>query len=256
MVPCYAPAAFVPVRGEGSRVWDQDGPDVHRLRQRRRGHRARPLPPGDGARARRSRRRKLWHVSNWFTNEPALRLAQRLIDAHLRRARVLLQLGRRGERGGAQARAPLRARPLRRAEDSASSRRSTRSTAARCSRSRPAGRRSTRPASAPIPSRHHAHAVQRRRRARSRVRGARRRDLRGDPRADAGRRRHDARHARVPAGRAAAVRRARRAADPRRDPERHGPHRRALLVHAEGHRAGHPDERQGPGRRLSRSARC
>ena len=25
--------------------------------------------------------RKLWHVSNWFTNEPALRLAKRLIDA-------------------------------------------------------------------------------------------------------------------------------------------------------------------------------
>ena len=24
---------------------------------------------------------KLWHVSNWFTNEPALRLAKRLIDA-------------------------------------------------------------------------------------------------------------------------------------------------------------------------------
>ncbi|MCC6868692.1 MAG: aminotransferase class III-fold pyridoxal phosphate-dependent enzyme, partial [Burkholderiales bacterium] len=25
MVPIYAPAPFVPVRGEGSRVWDQDG---------------------------------------------------------------------------------------------------------------------------------------------------------------------------------------------------------------------------------------
>ena len=25
MVPNYAPAAFVPVRGEGSRVWDQEG---------------------------------------------------------------------------------------------------------------------------------------------------------------------------------------------------------------------------------------
>ena len=24
---------------------------------------------------------RLWHVSNWFTNEPALRLAKRLIDA-------------------------------------------------------------------------------------------------------------------------------------------------------------------------------
>ena len=44
--------------------------------------------------------------------------------------------------------------------------------------------------------------------------------------------------------------RARRAADPRRDPERHGPHRRAVLVHAERHRAGHPHQRQGPRRRL------
>ena len=25
MVPCFAPAPFVPVRGEGSRVWDQEG---------------------------------------------------------------------------------------------------------------------------------------------------------------------------------------------------------------------------------------
>ena len=25
MVRCYAPASFIPVRGEGSRVWDQDG---------------------------------------------------------------------------------------------------------------------------------------------------------------------------------------------------------------------------------------
>src|ERR1700751_3007136 len=25
MVPCFAPAPFIPVRGEGSRVWDQQG---------------------------------------------------------------------------------------------------------------------------------------------------------------------------------------------------------------------------------------
>ena len=25
MVPCFAPAQFIPVRGEGSRMWDQDG---------------------------------------------------------------------------------------------------------------------------------------------------------------------------------------------------------------------------------------
>ena len=31
-------------------------------------------------RALEEQARKLWHVSNWFTNEPALRLAQRLVD--------------------------------------------------------------------------------------------------------------------------------------------------------------------------------
>ena len=30
MVPCYAPAPFVPVRGEGSRIWDQNGKLVAR----------------------------------------------------------------------------------------------------------------------------------------------------------------------------------------------------------------------------------
>ena len=28
MVPSYAPAAFVPVRGAGSRVWDQSGREL------------------------------------------------------------------------------------------------------------------------------------------------------------------------------------------------------------------------------------
>ena len=28
MVPNYAPAAFIPVRGEGSRVWDQSGREL------------------------------------------------------------------------------------------------------------------------------------------------------------------------------------------------------------------------------------
>ncbi|MEG2393363.1 MAG: bifunctional succinylornithine transaminase/acetylornithine transaminase, partial [Pseudomonas sp.] len=28
MVPNYAPAAFIPVRGEGSRVWDQAGREL------------------------------------------------------------------------------------------------------------------------------------------------------------------------------------------------------------------------------------
>jgi acetylornithine/N-succinyldiaminopimelate aminotransferase len=79
MVPCFAPAPFIPVRGEGSRIWDQagrmyidfaSGVAVTAL-----GH-AHPAM----VRALEEQARKIWHVSNWFTNEPALRLAQRLVD--------------------------------------------------------------------------------------------------------------------------------------------------------------------------------
>ena len=79
MVPCYAPAAFVPVRGEGSRVWDQQGKmyidfaagvAVTAL-----GH-CHPAM----VKAVTEQARTLWHVSNWLTNEPALRLAKKLID--------------------------------------------------------------------------------------------------------------------------------------------------------------------------------
>jgi succinylornithine transaminase family protein len=80
MVPCYSPAPFIPVRGEGSRVWDQNGKlyidfaggvAVTAL-----GH-CHPAM----VRALEEQARRLWHVSNWFTNEPALRLAQRLVDS-------------------------------------------------------------------------------------------------------------------------------------------------------------------------------
>src|SRR5512135_3901485 len=80
MVPCFAPAQFVPVRGQGSRVWDQagrmyidfaSGVAVTAL-----GH-CHPAM----VRAIEAQAKTLWHVSNWFTNEPALRLAQRLVDA-------------------------------------------------------------------------------------------------------------------------------------------------------------------------------
>jgi len=80
MVPCYAPAAFVPVRGEGSRVWDQQGrmyiDFASGVAVTSLGH----CHPAI-VRALEQQARTLWHVSNWFTNEPALRLAQRLVDA-------------------------------------------------------------------------------------------------------------------------------------------------------------------------------
>ena len=80
MVPCYAPAQFVPVRGAGSRVWDQQGKmyidfaggvAVTSL-----GH----CHPAI-VKALTEQAHTLWHVSNWMTNEPALRLAKRLVDA-------------------------------------------------------------------------------------------------------------------------------------------------------------------------------
>ena len=80
MVPCYAPAQFVPVRGEGSRVWDRQGrmyiDFASGVAVTALGH-CHPAM----IRALEEQARTLWHVSNWFTNEPALRLAQRLVDA-------------------------------------------------------------------------------------------------------------------------------------------------------------------------------
>ena len=80
MVPCYAPATFIPVRGEGSRIWDQDGrmyiDFASGVAVTALGHCHPAMVKAIEAQAR-----TLWHVSNWFTNEPALRLAQRLVDA-------------------------------------------------------------------------------------------------------------------------------------------------------------------------------
>ncbi len=80
MVPCYAPAQFVPVRGEGSRVWDQQGrmyvDFASGVAVTSLGH-CHPAM----IRALETQARQLWHMSNWFTNEPALRLARRLVDA-------------------------------------------------------------------------------------------------------------------------------------------------------------------------------
>ncbi len=80
MVPCYAPAPFIPVRGEGSRVWDQTGrmyiDFASGVAVTALGH----CHPALVA-ALKEQGGKLWHASNWLTNEPALRLAKRLIDA-------------------------------------------------------------------------------------------------------------------------------------------------------------------------------
>ena len=79
ILPVYSPASFIPVKGKGSRVWDQNGEEyidfaggiaVNAL-----GHCHPEL-----INALQQQSEKLWHVSNVFTNEPSLRLAQKIID--------------------------------------------------------------------------------------------------------------------------------------------------------------------------------
>ncbi len=80
MVPVYAPASFIPVRGDGSWLWDQEGKDyvdfaggiaVNAL-----GH-AHP----EIKKTLVEQADKVWHLGNGYTNEPVLRLAKQLIDA-------------------------------------------------------------------------------------------------------------------------------------------------------------------------------
>ncbi|HRD48229.1 MAG: aspartate aminotransferase family protein [Candidatus Competibacter sp.] len=79
MAPNYAPAAIIPVRGEGSRLWDQDGREyidfAGGIAVTGLGH-AHPRLVA----ALTEQAQKLWHVSNVLTNEPALKLARRLCE--------------------------------------------------------------------------------------------------------------------------------------------------------------------------------
>lgn len=77
MAPNYSPMGMVPVHGSGSRLWDQDGVEyidfaggiaVNAL-----GHCHPAL-----VRALTEQAERLWHVSNIYTNEPAMRLAYEL----------------------------------------------------------------------------------------------------------------------------------------------------------------------------------
>ena len=80
LVPNYAPAAFVPVRGLGSRVWDQSGRELidfaGGIAVNALGHCHPAL-----VKALTEQANTLWHISNVFTNEPTLRLAHKLVDA-------------------------------------------------------------------------------------------------------------------------------------------------------------------------------
>jgi len=77
MLPNYSPASFIPERAEGSKLWDKDNKEyidfgggiaVNSL-----GHSHPEL-----VKALTDQSKKIWHLSNYLTNEPAIELAERL----------------------------------------------------------------------------------------------------------------------------------------------------------------------------------
>ncbi|MGI9920006.1 aspartate aminotransferase family protein [Vibrio owensii] len=79
MVPCYNPMEMIPVKGEGSRIWDQNGNEyidfAGGIAVSCLGH-CHPVMVN----ALSEQGNKLWHLSNVMTNEPALRLAKKLTE--------------------------------------------------------------------------------------------------------------------------------------------------------------------------------
>ena len=80
MMPNYAPAPVIPVRGKGSRIWDQNEKEyidfAGGIAVTSVGHSHPKLVA-----TLKEQGEKLWHIANVMTNEPALRLAKKLIDA-------------------------------------------------------------------------------------------------------------------------------------------------------------------------------
>lgn len=92
ILPIYAPAEFIPVKGKGSRVWDQQGKEyidfAGGIAVTALGH----CHPALVA-ALHEQGETLWHTSNVFTNEPALRLGRKLVDATFAERVVFMNSG-------------------------------------------------------------------------------------------------------------------------------------------------------------------
>lgn len=80
MIPMFSPAPFIPVKGKGSRLFDQEGKDyidfaggiaVNAL-----GHANAELVD-----AMTKQMQNVWHLGNGYTNEPVLSLAKKLVSA-------------------------------------------------------------------------------------------------------------------------------------------------------------------------------
>ena len=80
MVPCFAPAPFIPVKAAGSRVWDQQGKEYIDVAG---GIAVNALGHANPARANalKAQLDKLWHIGNGYTNEPVLQLAKTLVES-------------------------------------------------------------------------------------------------------------------------------------------------------------------------------
>lgn len=80
ILPLYNPASFIPIKGKGSRIWDQNGKEYidfsGGIAVTSLGHCHSLLN-----KILIQQSKKLWHISNIFTNEPALRLAEKLISS-------------------------------------------------------------------------------------------------------------------------------------------------------------------------------
>ena len=155
--PNYRQAPVALVRGEGARVWDADGNEyldcLAGIATVALGHCHPAL-----VRALEEQARTLWHVSNLFYIPRPVELAEALARRRRRSraARLPLQQRRGGERGDAEARpeVPRRPGPPRAPRDRRLP--TTRSTAARCSRSpRPASRSTTTASSRSSPACRH-----------------------------------------------------------------------------------------------------
>ncbi|HBU5876702.1 bifunctional acetylornithine/succinyldiaminopimelate transaminase [Klebsiella pneumoniae] len=92
ILPIYAPAEFIPVKGKGSRVWDQQGKEyidfAGGIAVTALGH----CHPALVA-ALHQQGEMLWHTSNVFTNEPALRLGRKLVKATFAERAVFMNSG-------------------------------------------------------------------------------------------------------------------------------------------------------------------
>ncbi len=80
MVPVFAPASFIPVRAKGLEVWDQSGKRYLDLSA---GIAVMALGhcPDEVVGALTEQAKTLWHISNYFTNEPVLELARKMVNA-------------------------------------------------------------------------------------------------------------------------------------------------------------------------------